>query len=88
MVDRGGLLQQSKLPIGDLGELPDGIRQRCGERRKPLAGAPAIPDVVAQQVGTSRHGRVARIAFVDCVSARGLDAYRRGGPMDQVKCNQ
>jgi hypothetical protein len=27
LVDRGGLLQQSKLPIGDLGELSDSIRQ-------------------------------------------------------------
>jgi hypothetical protein len=65
LVDPGGLLQQCKLPIGDLGELSDGVRQRCGERRKPLAGPPAIPDVVAEQIGASRHGRVTSIALAD-----------------------
>lgn len=49
----GGQLQQSKLPIGDPCELSYCIRQRCGERREPLARPPAIPDVVAEQVGTS-----------------------------------
>ena len=28
LVDRSGMLQQSELPIGNLGELSDGIRQR------------------------------------------------------------
>lgn len=62
LVNRVGLLQQCKLPIGDLS---DGVRQRCGQRRKPLAAPPAIPDVVAEQVGASRHGRVTSVAFLD-----------------------
>jgi hypothetical protein len=67
-VDGGGaagLLQQSKLPIGDLGELSDGIRQRLAERRQPLTGTPAIPNVLSQQVGACRHGRMTCIAFFD-----------------------
>jgi hypothetical protein len=62
LVDRGGLLQQSKLPIGDLGELSDGIRQRFAKRRKPLADPPAISDVLAEKIGARRHGRVKRNA--------------------------
>jgi hypothetical protein len=45
-----GLLQQSELPIGHLGELADRIRKRFVERRQPLAGTPAIPDIFAKQV--------------------------------------
>jgi hypothetical protein len=58
LLDRGSLLQQGKLPIGDVGEFSDGIRQGFAERRQPRAGPPAIPDVVAEQVGTvpSRSG--------------------------------
>lgn len=33
--------------------------------RQPRAGPPAIPDVFAEQVGTCRHDRVARIALPD-----------------------
>jgi hypothetical protein len=40
-VDRR-LLQQCKLPIGDLGEFPDGVGQWLADWRKPLAGPPAI----------------------------------------------
>jgi hypothetical protein len=98
-MDRGALLQQSKLPIGDLGELSDGIRQRFAKRRKPLAGPPAMPDVGAEQVGTSRNGRVTRIAFVDLpldengfldggeVPHRSRREHRRRGRLFQLGCS-
>jgi hypothetical protein len=68
LVDRGGvanLLQQRKLPIGDLGELSDCIRQGFAGRRQPLTGTPAIPNVLAQQIGACSHDWMAGIAFFD-----------------------
>jgi hypothetical protein len=56
---------QLKLPIGDIGKLADGLPERHVDRAKPLAGAPAVPDVPAQQVGTCHHRGVAFSAFAD-----------------------
>jgi hypothetical protein len=58
-------LHQLKLPIGDIGKLADGLAERHVDRAKPLAGAPAVPDIPAQQVGTRHHRGVAFGAFAD-----------------------
>jgi hypothetical protein len=56
---------QLKLPIGDIGKLADGLADRRVDLAKPLAGAPAVPDIPAQQVGTRHHRGIAFSAFAD-----------------------
>ena len=56
---------QLKLPIGDIGKLADRLADRRVDQAKPLAGAPAVPDIAAQQVGTRHHRGVAFGAFAD-----------------------
>lgn len=59
LVDRCALLQKRELPIGDLRQLADGFRQGFADLGQPFAGAPAIPNVLAEQVGARSHGGVA-----------------------------